>query len=198
MLNCCIERKLAHEALQSESSTPSTDAFGSIPIEVDDDNKKEQKGCSTSSDEDEDEFFECVESSDEASVPVKDPKIGGGGDAKVRRRRSKRAGDVQKRCSSTKQKSDDDQSLPEESDTPSFTDTLTHQPEGRQRPYNDLYLLNIPGEHLYVPVTQEPAPMTEDMLDEQAEVLAKLVIIFVVLNIPSKHVSLFSKVIILC
>ncbi|KAI0217388.1 Rab3 GTPase-activating protein catalytic subunit [Lamellibrachia satsuma] len=195
MLNCCIERKQTHEALQSESSTPSTDAFerkqthealqsesstpstdafGSIPIEVDDDNKKEQKGCSTSSDEDEDEFFECVESSDEASVPVKDRKIGGGGDAKVRRRRSKRAGDVQKRHSSTKQKSDDDQSLPEESDTPSFTDTLTHQPEGRQRPYNDLYLLNIPGEHLYVPVTQEPAPMTEDMLDEQAEVLAKL------------------------
>ncbi len=28
-------------------------------------------------------------------------------------------------------------------------------------------------EMMYVPVTQSPAPMTEDMLEEQAEVLAK-------------------------
>ncbi|CAO2636673.1 Rab3 GTPase-activating protein catalytic subunit [Lemmus lemmus] len=30
------------------------------------------------------------------------------------------------------------------------------------------------GEPLYIPVTQEPAPMTEDLLEEQSEVLAKL------------------------
>uniref|UniRef100_A0A8C6NZ39 Rab3 GTPase-activating protein catalytic subunit n=1 Tax=Nothobranchius furzeri TaxID=105023 RepID=A0A8C6NZ39_NOTFU len=45
--------------------------------------------------------------------------------------------------------------------------------EGRLHPYNDLTLLNS-MEPLYVPVTQEPAPMTEDQLEEQSEVLAKL------------------------
>ncbi|KAI6065355.1 Rab3 GTPase-activating protein catalytic subunit isoform X1 [Aix galericulata] len=30
------------------------------------------------------------------------------------------------------------------------------------------------GEPLYIPITQEPAPMTEDLLEEQSEVLAKL------------------------
>ena len=191
MLNCCIERKKAHEALQSESSTPSNDILTSTPMEVDtEDNKKDQKECSTSSDEE--EFFECVESSDEASAPTKDTNIGGGGDAKLRRRRSKRAMGAEKRQSSVKQKSDDDQSLLEESDTPSFTDTLTHQPEGRLRPYNDLYLLNIPAELLYVPITQEPAPMTEDMLEEQAEVLAKSVsrcFTLFTLQIPTEFVT---------
>ncbi|KAM4525060.1 rab3 GTPase-activating protein catalytic subunit isoform 1-T1 [Odontesthes bonariensis] len=45
--------------------------------------------------------------------------------------------------------------------------------EGRLHPYNNLTLLNS-AEPLYVPVTQEPAPMTEDQLEEQSEVLAKL------------------------
>ncbi|XP_037547652.1 rab3 GTPase-activating protein catalytic subunit [Nematolebias whitei] len=45
--------------------------------------------------------------------------------------------------------------------------------EGRLHPYNNMTLLNN-TEPLYVPVTQEPAPMTEDQLEEQSEVLAKL------------------------
>uniref|UniRef100_A0A3P9L0P4 Rab3 GTPase-activating protein catalytic subunit n=1 Tax=Oryzias latipes TaxID=8090 RepID=A0A3P9L0P4_ORYLA len=45
--------------------------------------------------------------------------------------------------------------------------------EGRLHPYNNLTLLHS-SEPLYVPVTQEPAPMTEDQLEEQSEVLAKL------------------------
>uniref|UniRef100_A0A3B4XWG2 Rab3 GTPase-activating protein catalytic subunit n=1 Tax=Seriola lalandi dorsalis TaxID=1841481 RepID=A0A3B4XWG2_SERLL len=45
--------------------------------------------------------------------------------------------------------------------------------EGRLHPYNSMTLLNS-TEPLYVPVTQEPAPMTEDLLEEQSEVLAKL------------------------
>jgi Rab3 GTPase-activating protein catalytic subunit len=44
--------------------------------------------------------------------------------------------------------------------------------EGRLKAYGELKLLNV-DELLYVPVTQEPAPMTEDMLEEHAEVLAK-------------------------
>uniref|UniRef100_A0A3P9DU40 Rab3 GTPase-activating protein catalytic subunit n=1 Tax=Maylandia zebra TaxID=106582 RepID=A0A3P9DU40_9CICH len=45
--------------------------------------------------------------------------------------------------------------------------------EGRLHPHNNMTLLNS-AEPLYVPVTQEPAPMTEDLLAEQSEVLTKL------------------------
>ncbi|XP_028991028.1 rab3 GTPase-activating protein catalytic subunit isoform X2 [Betta splendens] len=45
--------------------------------------------------------------------------------------------------------------------------------EGRLQPYNNMTLLKSP-ELLYIPITQEPAPMTEDLLEEQSEVLAKL------------------------
>ncbi|XP_053352311.1 rab3 GTPase-activating protein catalytic subunit [Clarias gariepinus] len=47
------------------------------------------------------------------------------------------------------------------------------KPEGRLQPHGKLTLLNS-SEPLYIPVTQEPAPMTEDVLEEQSEVLAKL------------------------
>ena len=53
-----------------------------------------------------------------------------------------------------------------------FKETFTHKPEGRLAPFQDLKLINC-DEKLYIPVTQEPAPMTEDMLEEHAEVLAK-------------------------
>ena len=53
-----------------------------------------------------------------------------------------------------------------------FLETFTHNPEGRLAPYQDLYLVNC-AERMYIPITQEPAPMTEDMLEEHAEVLAK-------------------------
>ncbi|KAL7866119.1 hypothetical protein SRHO_G00113660 [Serrasalmus rhombeus] len=47
------------------------------------------------------------------------------------------------------------------------------KPEGRLQPNGKLTLLNS-DEPLYIPITQEPAPMTEDLLEEQSEVLAKL------------------------
>lgn len=47
------------------------------------------------------------------------------------------------------------------------------KPEGRLRPFNDTRLLQS-SEPLYIPITQEPAPMTEDMLEQQSEVLSKL------------------------
>ncbi|XP_071844702.1 rab3 GTPase-activating protein catalytic subunit-like isoform X2 [Apostichopus japonicus] len=47
------------------------------------------------------------------------------------------------------------------------------KPEGRLKVCGELKLLNS-DEDLYIPVTQDPAPMTEDMLEEHAEVLAKL------------------------
>ena len=56
----------------------------------------------------------------------------------------------------------------------SFKDSWTHQAEGRLRKCGDMKLLNQ-DEWSYIPVTQQPAPMTEDLLDEHAEVLAKWV-----------------------
>lgn len=47
------------------------------------------------------------------------------------------------------------------------------KPDGRLHHYNNMTLLHS-SEPLYVPITQEPAPMTEDLLEEQSEVLAKL------------------------
>ncbi|CAM4952153.1 unnamed protein product [Rotaria socialis] len=47
------------------------------------------------------------------------------------------------------------------------------QPEGRLKPCGDLKLLNS-NEILYVPVTQECPPATEDMLDEQTAILTSL------------------------
>ncbi|XP_048390389.1 rab3 GTPase-activating protein catalytic subunit isoform X1 [Stegostoma tigrinum] len=47
------------------------------------------------------------------------------------------------------------------------------RPEGRLHQHGNLTLI-CTGDPLYIPVTQEPAPMTEDLLEEQSEVLAKL------------------------
>ncbi|XP_042192084.1 rab3 GTPase-activating protein catalytic subunit isoform X2 [Callorhinchus milii] len=52
-------------------------------------------------------------------------------------------------------------------------ETQRWKPEGRLHQYGNMTLLRM-GELLYIPVTQEPAPMTEDLLEEQSEVLAKL------------------------
>nr|XP_049583642.1 rab3 GTPase-activating protein catalytic subunit isoform X6 [Syngnathus scovelli] len=45
--------------------------------------------------------------------------------------------------------------------------------EGRMHPCHNMTLLNS-SDLLFIPVTQEPAPMTEDLLEEQSEILAKL------------------------
>ncbi|XP_051884466.1 rab3 GTPase-activating protein catalytic subunit isoform X1 [Pristis pectinata] len=47
------------------------------------------------------------------------------------------------------------------------------RPDGRLHQHGKLTLL-LTGDPLYIPLTQEPAPMTEDLLEEQSEVLAKL------------------------
>jgi Rab3 GTPase-activating protein catalytic subunit len=52
------------------------------------------------------------------------------------------------------------------------TDNLI--PDGRLKQCDDLYLLNRPTEPLYIPQTQESTPMTEDMIDEHANVLVNL------------------------
>lgn len=50
----------------------------------------------------------------------------------------------------------------------------TSKPDGRLKKFGDLCLLNDPEEAIYVPITQESTPMTEDMLEQHASVLVNL------------------------
>ncbi len=48
------------------------------------------------------------------------------------------------------------------------------RPEGRLKKFGEFCLLACPDEALYVPITQESTPMTEDMLEQHASVLVSL------------------------
>lgn len=48
-----------------------------------------------------------------------------------------------------------------------------NKPEGRMAKLNDMKLIDS-DEFLYVPITQEPVPKTEDQLEDDAEILLKL------------------------
>lgn len=60
-----------------------------------------------------------------------------------------------------------------ESSDAGFKESASQKAEGRMAPFGDLKSLGS-NEQMYIPLTQEPAPMTEDMLDEHAEILARL------------------------
>lgn len=48
-----------------------------------------------------------------------------------------------------------------------------HKPEGRLSRFGSARLIST-GEPIYVPITQEPAPKTEEQLEEDAEALLRL------------------------
>uniref|UniRef100_A0AC35GML2 Rab3 GTPase-activating protein catalytic subunit n=1 Tax=Panagrolaimus sp. PS1159 TaxID=55785 RepID=A0AC35GML2_9BILA len=54
------------------------------------------------------------------------------------------------------------------------TNTVNNEPEGRLQKSETLKLLNRPEQPLYIPITQDRSPMTEDMLEEHAEYLASM------------------------
>ncbi|XP_063237642.1 rab3 GTPase-activating protein catalytic subunit isoform X2 [Bacillus rossius redtenbacheri] len=56
---------------------------------------------------------------------------------------------------------------------PRHKHSLWNQPVGRLERHGDLRLLHT-GEHLYIPVTQDPVPKTEDQIEEDANVLIQL------------------------
>lgn len=51
--------------------------------------------------------------------------------------------------------------------------SLWNKPVGRLSKHGNLKLINT-GEQLYIPITQEPVPKTEDQLEEDTDVLLKL------------------------
>jgi len=144
MLNCCIERRKARESSQY-SDVSMTDGHSSVVKHV---------SQTDDDDDDDDEFYEC-ESDTAASVADTSPT------------------QVKSDAVLTRQCDDADgwRDAGLESSL-EYTDSLLYQADGRLKLCSDLRLLNV-SECLYVPVTQEPAPMTEDMLEEHAEVLAR-------------------------
>ena len=71
-----------------------------------------------------------------------------------------------------------------------YKETFSYKPEGRLAPFQELHLINC-DEKMFIPITQEPAPMTEDMLEEHAEILAKYVNIFFFIKSKSIGLNIF-------
>ena len=176
MLNCCIRHKTTREELMAQNPTEYS--------QNEPETAKSPESPSTS--DDEDEFYDC----DNASVTSessqrKKSKIdleertsdaaGQFSSGRLSMRKSQSADAVTKSSPMKLPRKGSMIASPKGSMSDfdvSFMDSLTHQPEGRLRQCGDVRLLN--GEDvLYIPVTQEPAPMTEDLLEEHAEVLAK-------------------------
>jgi len=158
MLNCCIERKrLSKIRAASLQYLTNVDKTSETKTECNDSNSKNIHNSSSiaqmeslesqSSFSDDEEFFEAVESHDEA----------------INKDSEGKADDVK-----NKKRTDNDSN---EDNIDNNSPVLRR--EGAKEPFGDLKLL-VSGEPLLVPITQEPAPMTEDMLEEQAEILTQL------------------------
>ncbi|XP_013395929.1 rab3 GTPase-activating protein catalytic subunit-like [Lingula anatina] len=177
MLNCCIDRKKTRSALGLEvkhtSISDNIEELGKQVKSSGQDTKgknsekntgkdaaKEKEG-EDDDDDDDDEFYECQESMSQVSLAKKTS-----------------VADSSDSTSLLGEDCDNEEAISLASDLSGSTDvryedSVTLQPEGRLRPCGELKLLRR-DEILYIPITQEPAPMTEDMLAEHAEVLANL------------------------
>ncbi|XP_072180720.1 rab3 GTPase-activating protein catalytic subunit-like [Diadema setosum] len=167
MLNCCIERKKAREERrkrQASTSVATDDASAretrknSADVDVEDapgSSGSERvtrvvraaSSRSGESDDSEEEFFECDDiTPPKESAPDLDEQM----DTSLEDAENKDVGNEKNQ-----------------------QEEKAEKPEGRLKPCGELRLLHT-NEILYIPITQDPAPMTEDMLEEHAEVLAQL------------------------
>ncbi|KAH9514641.1 Rab3 GTPase-activating protein catalytic subunit [Bulinus truncatus] len=193
MLNCCIECKIKRESvgfgygpdsLNIHDQISSSDVVDTMSVKALKRLSKTVSMLSSSEDEDDDEeFFECddedranTESDARANTESDADNTDGNSKKKEDKAESKISSDVDSlSCKSDVNEKLDLKAASRNSSMSSsiFHDTVTHKPEGRMVPLKNVFLLNS-SEQLYIPITQEPSPMTEDMLEEQAEVLAKL------------------------
>ena len=174
MLNCCIERKIKREAAgYGHEDTVLHEASSSIFDCTDNNNAAESvarkvgsTGSSTDDDDDDEEFFECIDGDED-----------GEDDDAAGAERGEEGGASEKtsprRTSTNKKNLSSEKSMDSSMSEASFKDATLIKPEGRLAPMKNMRSLST-SEPLFIPVTQEPSPMTEDMLEEQAEVLAKL------------------------
>ena len=172
MLNCCIERQIKreaagygredtvlHEASSSVFEYPDNDvAAGSVARKL--------GSAGSSTDDDDDEFFECNDGEEQEGEDDE-------GDMAEKGEGSASEKTSPKRMSSSKKNLSSEKSMDSSMSETSFKDATLIKPEGRLAPMKNMWSLST-NEPLFIPVTQEPSPMTEDMLEEQAEVLAKL------------------------
>ncbi|KAK0049529.1 rab3 GTPase-activating protein catalytic subunit [Biomphalaria pfeifferi] len=192
MLNCCIECKIKRESAGYGYGPDSQNIHNQLPDVIDASSPKAMKRLSKAAsslgysddDDEEEEFFECDD--DEAGPETKvDDATNVKDDDSVKGRAKNGPDEAENALSSDssslscksdvndKRKELKNSSRNSSMSSSIFHDSLSHRPEGRMVPMKNVYLLNS-GEQLYIPITQEPSPMTEDMLEEQAEVLAKL------------------------
>lgn len=194
MLNCCIEKKLSRDQDQSNANSMASNSASqtvshsneddsiteSDPLSGGDGNTNSAKEVlendrqSTSDENDDDEFFECDSEASESSKSRTDSTV----------TPSKTSDESDSRSNSASEKNSANatplvDNCESDSDKPdASTSKLLHeegqkiQPKGRLRQLEDLRLINV-DDALYIPVTQEPAPMTEDLLAEHAEVLTR-------------------------
>eukprot|EP00731_Ephydatia_muelleri_P020222 Em0012g1047a len=158
MLNCCIHHKITRKnsnittttttTTPNPTSTTATNVTKAVTSSV---SLASVRKCSMAdSGESDEEFYEALESQDSDTKATPSQTQGSeqdGGGACME---------------------------PHPFSLPANTkETTDGQRSGALKPCGDLLLL-VTGEPLYIPVTQEHAPMTEDMMWEQQGVLAKL------------------------
>ena len=171
MLNCCIECKIKRESSGfgygpdslNAHNTPS-DALLESTSASSTQNSLHKVGsiASSSGDDEDDEFFECED--DENENPNEEQATA----QKISVEAQENA-----RVKKASKSSAEDEVLSTKSDVSQYQDSQTHRPEGRMVSMKNYFLL-CTGEQLYIPITQEPSPMTEDMLEEHAEVKSNL------------------------
>nr|XP_032813023.1 rab3 GTPase-activating protein catalytic subunit isoform X2 [Petromyzon marinus] len=187
MLNCCIERKKSREERQRESSSaggvgraggsdtaPSTSKNGRREAAAGRAGERQQQGGTSAemaaqkpwdswSEDSEDEFFEC------------ESDLSDGGEGAEEGEEGSTEGTRQSGTGVTNE--DNASKVAERKEerkaAAAANATAQRKPDGRLHQHGEITLIES-GEPLYIPITQEPAPMTEDMLEEQTEVLAKL------------------------
>ena len=199
MLNCCIDRKKTRESAAATDSPRSVASTSPSQDELNQSAAKELLNRSLSLSSSDDEFYECMDddeeeggNGDKTATPRRSPRPPKQSDSKEGD--VKKSGSKESSSAASLESQEGDDKTPDmkasttslsdkrqkrisrgESamDTSSYMDTFTHQAEGRLKEFGEMKLLNVPEESLYVPVTQEPALMTEDMLEEHAVVLEK-------------------------
>ncbi|XP_046346291.1 rab3 GTPase-activating protein catalytic subunit-like [Haliotis rufescens] len=181
MLNCCIERKMKRESLgygygseydNSAGASPDSpgDPFSSVSDKQDtspaegrvDEVIAERVGSIGSVSDD--EFYDCDDDEDDDADGASVPKEKTKSDRKNSRNRD---------SSEDRAKLEESIESASVASESSFKDSVSHKPEGRLAPFKNMKLQGS-SEQMYVPITQEPSPMTEDMLEEHADVLSKL------------------------
>nr|XP_006816405.1 PREDICTED: rab3 GTPase-activating protein catalytic subunit-like [Saccoglossus kowalevskii] len=192
MLNCCIARKIAREnTSMSQSSSavslgtniqPSLSSNSFLPASLSqasfggsDRGSLASSPSNKDEDEDDDEFFECDEDPEEGeNEKVGEEELAAAGNSQDVEMEDVEEKDKIERTEKEEKEKPEKTSDDSSPDEIAFRDTVVYQPEGRLRQCGDLTLICNDDELLYIPITQDPAPMTEDQLEEHATVLAEL------------------------